>query len=152
MSASDIQKWAKKTGQKAKRLIEGVRVQMSKSVIDLTPVRTGAARGNWIPSLAVPSSKVLETTDKTGAKTSKKVAKVAARSPYEIFYLMNNLEYIRVLEYGGYPDPVQKGTYIKGKGYEVLSKSGYSIQAPAGMVRVTVADFKTAIRRELKRV
>jgi len=50
-----------------------------------------------------------------------------------------------VLEYGGFPSPVEKGSYIKGK-YQKLSANGFSKQAPNGWVRATVIQMQNKIR------
>lgn len=69
----------------------------------------------------------------------------------ETIYISNNLPYITMLEYGGYPDPVKKGTYNKKTGqYEVRSANGFSKQAPNGMVGVTVANFKKNIDKAIE--
>jgi hypothetical protein len=57
-------------------------------------------------------------------------------------YMFNNLPYAPVVEYGGYPFPVKKGTYNKATGmYEIRSNNGYSKQAPAGMMAINAAQF-----------
>jgi hypothetical protein len=48
----------------------------------------------------------------------------------KVTYLTNNLPYIQQLEYGGYPDPVKRGSWIKRSRhsgpahYEILSEGG----------------------------
>ncbi len=65
----------------------------------------------------------------------------------ETIYISNNLPYIATLEYGGYPNPVQKGTWNKKtKSYEQRSANGFSKQAPNGMVGITMANVQKVIR------
>lgn len=48
-------------------------------------------------------------------------------------YIQNNTPYGDVIEYGGYPDPVKNGSWVKGKGYIKKSVGGFSRQAPNGV-------------------
>ena len=58
------------------------------------------------------------------------------------FSIINPSPYGPMLEFGGYPNPPQKGSYnYRTKTWEVLSIGGYSRQAPKGMVRVTIGEF-----------
>ncbi|WII95988.1 hypothetical protein LU276_04015 [Moraxella haemolytica] len=62
--------------------------------------------------------------------------------------LQNNLPYAGVIEHGGYPNPVQYGTWRKEKGmYEVRSVGGYSYQAPHGVYAMGVQAFMAALER-----
>ena len=64
-------------------------------------------------------------------------------------FFTNNLPYIETLEYGGYPNPVKKGTWVKkSKSYEVRSTGGFSKQvAPDGWVRKTLKAMAKKIRQ-----
>jgi hypothetical protein len=53
-------------------------------------------------------------------------------------FIVNNLPYIAVLEYGGYPNPPSDPVHGKTIG-------GYSKQAPQGMVRVTAVELKPLV-------
>jgi hypothetical protein len=66
-------------------------------------------------------------------------------------YLFNNSPQARVIEYGGYPNPVKKGTYRKGRGYEKRSSGGFSRQAPQGIVRKNLAGFGTRFKARAKK-
>lgn len=48
-------------------------------------------------------------------------------------YLQNNTPYGDAIEYGGYPDPVKNGSWVKGRGYIKKSAGGFSRQAPNGV-------------------
>lgn len=91
-----------------------------------TPVDTGVARGNWHMTMN-PSDKIYKT------KRLKKPLKKKPK-PYPTYYVQNNIEYIIPLEYG---------TYGTGKYATALTtRDGYSVQAPSGMFRVTLAELK----------
>ena len=142
--AADLEKWAKKTGQKTDRAIVSVCYQISEAIVMGTPVDTGRARGNWIPTVNNPSSAQLTIDDKTGAMALSKIGAVTMTAPGNVYYLVNNLPYIRTLEYGMY------GT---GPGAtDKTAGTGYSIQAPQGMVRINVQNFQAAIRKAVQDV
>ena len=126
--ASDIAKWAKKTGIATDRVPAFVCMELSAKIIGATPVDTGRAKGNWQATIASPASGTLETNDPSGAAVIAKASIVAQAAAGGVFYLVNNLPYIRRLEYG------------------------YSSQAPAGMVRVTVQEFEQAVAAAVQKV
>lgn len=143
---SDIDKWAAKTRGGIKTVVKSVRFEVIKGVIMNTPVDTGRARGNWQASIGSPIAGYTASEDKAGQTTINKGIAVASDNIGESFYIVNNLPYIRTLEYGGYPDPVKRGTYNKQTGtYEIRSAGGFSKQAPQGMVRVTVRNVEAQV-------
>ena len=120
-------------------------------IISRTPRDTGRAKGNWIPTISTPSSDITDNTDEAMAKSQSNL--VASQSAGKVFYIANNLPYIRVLEYGEYPTPVKLGTWDKEHQiYEVRSINGYSYQAPNGMVRLTLQEIKSFIVKEWRAV
>ena len=60
-------------------------------------------------------------------------------------YLTNPMPYADVVEYGGYPNPPENGTWT-GEKYEKLSSGGYSKQAPTGMARINVTIMQQKIK------
>ena len=133
-------------------------------IVQLTPVDTGRARGNWQVS-AAPAVPELEREDKSGRETLR--AGNAAINEWPVvdsIYIANSLPYIGVLEYGGYPNPPKHGSRIRdrdlpgrrrkgikrslsesGIRYIVKSSGGFSIQAPLGMVGVTLAEISAGL-------
>ena len=94
-----------------------------KNVILKTPVDKGRLVANWIPSFGTPSGvSTLDTASK-----SEKVDEVqvdALNSAGKVFFLTNNLAYAHAIEYGH-------------------SK----VKAPAGMVRVSILEVNSALRK-----
>ncbi|HZX76156.1 hypothetical protein [Lysobacter sp.] len=83
----------------------------------------GRARANWNVSLGRPDHMVTAITDKNGQTTIyRAMAPLAAWKADDAIYITNSLPYIRTLEY-----------------------EGHSKQAPAGMVRISVAEFQTFV-------
>jgi hypothetical protein len=96
-------------------------------VVLKTPVDTGRARGNWNIGNGMPDTKTTELLDKSGAN-SIMVGDYTLRSMTingQVIYITNSLPYMYRLEY-----------------------EGWSQQAPAGMVRVTIAELG-AVAREI---
>ena len=87
-----------------------------------TPVDTGRARANWQVAIGTIPSGTLELNDKSGQATINKVqAASMGVVAGDVIYLTNNLPYAVPLE------------------------EGYSKQAPAGMVALTVQDFQSVV-------
>ena len=59
-----------------------------------------------------------------------------------LYRIYNTVPYIGVLEYGEFPNPPKHGT---GKTID-----GFSTQAPAGMVRISVAEFPQLINNLIR--
>lgn len=83
------------------------------NIIQMTPVDTGRARGNWQCTIGSP----FVGEDASGSVMKAQI--VIPRRAGSVVYLTNNVPYIGKLEY-----------------------DGHSRQAPAGMVRVSVALFE----------
>ena len=122
--ASDIAKFATKTGQSMQQVKRVVFFQLAESIVQLTPVDTGRAKGNWQPSKGSFKSRTLKTFDKGGGGVLSRVQSVAKSSKGdETLCLVNNLPYIKRLE------------------------DGYSKQSPVGMVGLTVQRFDSALKK-----
>jgi hypothetical protein len=112
-----------------------VALEIFRRVIFKTPVDLGGARANWQASIGSPASGTLDTVDKDGnATVAKANAVIAAAKSGDTIYLANNLEYIVKLEDGGYPDGPK-------------TVGGFSRQAPAGMVALTVQEFAQVVNQ-----
>jgi len=143
---TDIEKWAAKAIGGIKTVVKCVRFKVVNDVIFNTPVDTGRARGNWQASIGAPIAGFTDKEDKAGQATVTAGIAIASDNVGSDFYIVNNLPYIRVLEYGGYPVPVKRGTYNKQKGvWEIRSEGGFSKQAPQGIVRVTVRNVEAQV-------
>jgi len=114
--------------------VRGVYLSGLTNIVQETPADTGRARNNWFLSLGVPSSDA--TTSKaqglTAIRQLSQMPKIVLNK--KIFYT-NNLPYIGVLEYGGFPVPGGD-----------LTSGGFSKQAPEGWVRKTLIQMQNKIR------
>lgn len=133
--SKDLKKYADKTNLSMEEAVISVCSQVSKSVIEKTPVDTGRAKANWIATIGTMNTKTVNTVDKSGKNSIAKANAIAKKAAGNIFYLTNNLPYIRKLEYGSY----SKGPKTNNK--------GFSLQAPNGMVRITIQSLKAQLKR-----
>ena len=123
--ALDIERFAQKTDQRLDLIVRKVALEIFSRVVQMTPVDTGRARANWgVGVNTMPTG----TTDATEDPTPDIESAVAAARAGDTIYLVNNLPYIGMLEYGGYPEGPR-------------TVGGFSAQAPQGMVRVTLVSF-----------
>jgi len=111
------------------------------SVVYMSPVDTGRFRANWNVSVNSVDTATSQSTDKNRANTE--VAKVLELPVGGVYFLSNSLPYAQVLEYGLYPNPPKHPT---GK-----TVNGYSRQAPAGFVRVSVVRFNEFVQKAIKK-
>lgn len=135
-----LAKFAEKTNAKVETVIRKVSLELLKGVVLMSPVGNpdlwkhpvkgyvgGRFRGNWQVSIGVPAAGALDLTDRNGAATiSKGAAVITNVRADESIWLVNNLAYARRIEYG------------------------WSKQAPAGCVRVTVARFQSLIEKTIR--
>lgn len=90
------------------------------TVVLATPVDTGRARGNWLPSIGTPREETLrDKFDPSGQNAiAEATALVSSVKAGDTVYISNNLEYIQALN------------------------EGHSQQAPAGFVEKAVQAVK----------
>lgn len=112
-----MQEWAKKTGLKTDKVVEIACIKLSTEIMKRTPVDSGRLVGNWIPSINTPQLNEIEknSPDYVG------VVNNANKASGKTFWLVNNLPYVRRIEYEGWS----------------------KVKAPQGMVRVSIQSFRT---------
>lgn len=87
----------------------------------------GQARGNWVATInSIDETWDKGLIDKNGGATIKKLSGAIAQATGNVYYLTNSVPYIMPLEY-----------------------QGHSTQSPDGMVRVSVLEFKVALRKAI---
>lgn len=135
--ASQISAFGVKTKEQMDFFVFTICTDIANGVVLKTPVDSGRARANWFPSLDTPAVGTTARTDKAGASALSEARQIAKLAAGRVFYLTNNLPYIRHLEYGLYGIPPGSANGPK-------TISGYSKQAPAGMVRITMNEVVRA--------
>jgi len=125
---------ATKLNRRVDDVVKTIAMELFGSVIDKTPVDTGRLRGNWFVSTGTFVAFSPDAPDPSGDKTRRYMQQSVLRMRMgEKILMTNSLPYAAVVEYGQYPNPPKHPT---GK-----TSGGYSIQAPAGMVRVSMQEI-----------
>lgn len=126
--ALDLSKQIEAAKDQAELVAKKITIELFSRVIEKSPVDTGRFRANWNCSIGSPNLSTSESTDKS-ARGEPSVSKMTGQvlnfdmSDQSVF-LTNNLPYAGVLEYG-----------------RDNGKSG-SIQAPNGMVRISIIEMQ----------
>jgi len=128
--------WAAKMKDAPREAINAFAFKVFEGVTLSTPVDTGAARQNWTVTLNA------ETDAKDENKTNGNVladggAVIQGAKGDDKIFIQNNLPYVPALEYGLYPNPPKHGG-VNSKG-QPKTVGGFSSQAPAGMIGITLA-------------
>lgn len=115
---ADIARFVEKAKGNLDLVVRKIALDMFSRVVLKSPVDTGRFRGNWQVAIGSAPSGVLTLDDKSGRATISRIqAETLKLKAGDVIYLVNNLPYARRLEHG------------------------WSKQAPAGMVGITVAEF-----------
>ena len=111
-----------------------------RGVVKKTPVDKRFARGGWQVSVGIPPIANVTSSSPIGDGATKILNAV----PFSTIYIGNNVSYITVLEYGGFipKDPGPSKDKRKDRIGKVLVKGGFSVQAPQGMVSVTLQELR----------
>jgi hypothetical protein len=118
----DVKRFADKVRKRHEVVLRKIALDMFRRIILRSPVDTGRFRGNWQVAIGSVPDGVLEVNDKSGRATiSATSAAIAEVKAGDTIYFVNNLPYARRLEYG------------------------WSDQAPNGMVRVTIEEFRDVV-------
>lgn len=119
-----------------------------RGVIEASPVDSGAFKGNHRLTINNEDHGFdPNTKDATGSQAlAKGLSVLAGLVPFSKVYIQNNTPYGTALENGGYPNPVKKGSWVKGVGYVKKSAGGFSKQAPLGIYGVTFTLIKEKYR------
>lgn len=100
--ALDLKKFGEVTRKQATLIFRKIALDLDTRVVLDTPVDEGRARGNWFPSINVPSTQVeLSSTDKSGSGALSRLDSVIASAKLgDTIWQTNNLPYILPLENG----------------------------------------------------
>jgi hypothetical protein len=111
-----------KAGRKAEMVVRASALSVGASLVRRTPVDTGRAKGNWVPGIGAANTSTSANSSGDAAVSAINQTLQAWR-PGQTIYITNSLPYIKRLE------------------------DGWSKQAPAGMVRLTVVEWADSVRR-----
>lgn len=108
-----------KAGDKAEMVVRSAMLDVQGAMIEASPVDTGRFKSNWQAGIGAVNLSVGDTGDALG-RTS---AVLQGWKPGQTIWLTNSMPYAKRLEFG------------------------WSQQAPQGMVRLAVQNFKSDIQR-----
>ncbi len=139
--ALQLQKFAEKAKANADLVVQKVTLEVARSVVEKTPVGNpdlwkspappgyvgGRLRANWVFGVGRVNTETTEEIDASGAPTlSRLTAAIQQTGAGGVTFISNSLPYAISVEYG------------------------HSSQAPAGMVRVTVAEFQQYVNQAVQ--
>lgn len=142
----DMAKFVRKTKMRADLVVRKIMYDMDAAVVARTPRDTGRLVGNWQLTQDVLPTSILDVGGEPGSASGRRVeqtviqehaAKIREFEAGHIHYIVNNLPYAPVVEYGLYPAGSSTGKTV----------GGYSAQAPSGMVRVTVLEYRQYLEK-----
>lgn len=119
-----LDRLAAKAGLKLDTATRKVTLDLFTSVVQKSPVDTGRFKGNWNVSQSVPNFTATQAAN--AARGESEAQKALSFAAGGVVYLSNGLPYARRLEYG------------------------YSGQAPAGMVRLSVREFSSFVQKAIR--
>ena len=128
------------------------------AIVKQTPVHFkdgGRLRNSWTLSSSAPKG-AQRRPSRSGGSSLSSIARMPKNVLGKRLFFTNAMSYANVVEYGGYPKPPKQGTNTAKKGkpptYQMLSNgSGYSRQAPFGMVRISVRKARVRIKKANKK-
>lgn len=121
--SGDLLTFADRAGLRANQTVRKVAFDLTKDLVQATPVDTGLAKSNYFLG-SDPVDSVDTTADKNGGPSLGRAAQFAATVVAGgVFYITNNLPYVMALEFGS------------------------SKQAPNGFARAIVADWQGRVDR-----
>lgn len=122
-----IEEFTQKTINRSDRLARAISLEAFNRIRIKSPVDTGQLRASWTAEKnSTPSSF-------TGSKEA-----IASVKFGDSISIATNKPYAPVIEYGLYPKP--------GRG---KTANGYSIQAPKGMVRITIHELESWLKGQI---
>lgn len=133
---ADLLRFAEKTKRNLNQAVAGVVLELGVRIVQRSPVDTGRFRGQWQITAGGPDIRTNEPFDKQplGSAPSQFTFDrwkdhIQGATIGSTFYITNSLPYAKRLEY-----------------------DGYSKQAPAGMVRVTVVEYGQIIQQVIRAI
>lgn len=139
--AQQVAGFTQRAERRLARTVSGAATKLASNIVMATPIdlpqgmhdpgSVGRARGGWVAGFDTNLTSNDTSLDPVGGATVQKIAQtyaLYAPRTQTTLYLVNTVGYIRKLEFGGYNFPDENRVKTL--------PTGFSIQAPQGMVRV----------------
>ena len=125
--AEDLKKICDRAGDKAELVVRRAALDIGGQLVDRSPVDTGRFKNNWQTGIGGIDKSTSAAADLGGVGAMARLAaQVAAWKPGQSIFVSNSLPYAYRLE------------------------TGWSKQAPSGIVRLTVQNFEQAVAKAAK--
>ncbi len=150
--------WIKKAQMKEDLVIQDVVTALAADIVMNTPVDTGILRGAWQIGIGTIPTTTPFRLDKSGLGTLQSINGDALKiKAGDVVYLANNVVYAGMVEFGGWAPPKftpgvphkDRRPGMKGVMSIRTNPTGYSIQAPTGMVRTAIARISAAFEQRV---
>ena len=130
------------------KVIAGTPVGLTQSEVPTSVTATsGYHRNNWFLGVGFSPTLIGRESSRGGSGSYASLASMPNWVLNKKLYFTNNGPAIEALEYGGYPNPVKRGSRLKGKNnFKILSINGFSGQADSGWVRTALIAMQNKIR------
>lgn len=128
----------KKAGDKASLVVRKTALELQSQMIEMTPVDSGRLKSNFQAGVGA-----VNTDTSAGAGSDAKGRTATVLEGWKVgqtIFLTNSMPYARTVEMGLFGKPPGSANGPKTSG-------GYSTQAPAGMVRLTVQNYSAALAK-----
>ena len=127
-------------------VVQEATVNVSTALVERTPVDKTPLRANWQFTVDTPGDEAdytLTDLSPNGSDTASQLAEQARAVPAgSITYVVNNLTYMPLIEYGLYPTGSRTGRTI----------NGFSTQAPAGVRSVTAIEWPEFVKAAITKI
>jgi hypothetical protein len=118
----------KQSEVKASQVVRASVLEVANRTVLRTPVDNGLLRANWLAGINSADESTTQSPDKGGAAATGKIsAKIGGYKVGDTLYVTNSLPYAERIEY-----------------------QDWSEQAPAGMMRISVAEFDVIAEQMIK--
>ena len=139
--AKVVEQFTIKAGKNARAGVIKIAAELNNRVILKTPVDQGRLRANWQLSIKRPAVGQVQGTDKSGSLTAaKNITSLAQYQLGDLIFLVNNLPYARIVEFGLFGKPPGSANGPK-------TIKGYSSQTPQGMARISVREVVAGLKK-----
>lgn len=137
--------------ERVRKVAEGALRRLATSIfvkiVKRTPIDTGRAIGSWQLTIGGEGADIGEEEAIGRGAAGAIAAALAELKAVSVFNagdinITNSAPYILILEDGGFvpPDPGPSKDPRPERFGKILVRGGYSVQAPAGMVKITIAE------------
>lgn len=127
----------------ALRQMKQIASEAIRRVIARTPVDSGDAAGNWYIIIGAEADPPFVRGRTAEAALVDAVSRINTLRTFIKINIANGAPHILVLENGGFrpPSPGPSKDPRPGRKGRILVSGGFSLQAPSGMVKVTIAEL-----------